>query len=369
MSCPGAGRLQVEWVTGRDLSPLEGVWRELLHRDPDATIFQSWEWVEAWWQHFGRGRRLVALVAYEEGAPLALAPFAVRRVGGCFRQVECLGAGVSDYLGFIGPQSALPACIERFAAILADARGWDLIYLPLLHPAQAESVARAQPVRGLSFRISPHEVCPVLALPATWEELLPRLGKKLRANLGYYERLLRRDGTLSLETASLSDLDTAMEEFFALHARRWRRRWQPGALFSGRRRAFHRAVARALCHTGNLALHRLRWNGATVAVLYCFHYQRRAYYYLGGFDPAMARYSPGTLLTGYAIQAAIRAGCVEFDFLRGREAYKYRWPVEERQIACVEIAREGSFRSRLALRRAEWLRRMETHGKRLLHGR
>src|SRR5205807_436927 len=49
------------------------------------------------------------------------------------------------------------------------------------------------------------------------------------------------------------------------------------------------------------------------------------YYYLGGFDPELARRSVGTLLTARAIETAVADGCREFDFLRGREPYKYRW--------------------------------------------
>ena len=51
----------------------------------------------------------------------------------------------------------------------------------------------------------------------------------------------------------------------------------------------------------------------------------RAYYYIGGFDPSRARLSPGTIMIGHAIEEAIGAGARTFDFLRGREAYKYAW--------------------------------------------
>jgi CelD/BcsL family acetyltransferase involved in cellulose biosynthesis len=49
------------------------------------------------------------------------------------------------------------------------------------------------------------------------------------------------------------------------------------------------------------------------------------YFYIGGFDPDRAALSPGALLLGHAIEAAVREGAVAFDFLRGREAYKLRW--------------------------------------------
>lgn len=49
------------------------------------------------------------------------------------------------------------------------------------------------------------------------------------------------------------------------------------------------------------------------------------YTYLGGFNPALEALSPGTVIIAHAIDEAIGEGRCAFDFLRGREAYKYAW--------------------------------------------
>jgi CelD/BcsL family acetyltransferase involved in cellulose biosynthesis len=79
-----------------------------------------------------------------------------------------------------------------------------------------------------------------------------------------------------------------------------------------------------------LRLYGLRLGGAAVAALYAMQAHGRAYYYAGGFDPALGALSPGTMAVGHAIEEAVREGCREFDFLRGREGYKYRWGAEDR---------------------------------------
>jgi CelD/BcsL family acetyltransferase involved in cellulose biosynthesis len=48
-------------------------------------------------------------------------------------------------------------------------------------------------------------------------------------------------------------------------------------------------------------------------------------FYLNGFDPAYERFSPGSLLIEYAMEQARKSCQRSFDFLRGAEAYKYRW--------------------------------------------
>src|SRR5205823_1558429 len=130
---------------------------------------------------------------------------------------------------------------------------------------------------------------------------------------------------LEIETAAKDDLDGGMEALFRLHQRRWRGRGLPGQFASGRVRAFHREVAQQCATRGWLRLHTLRLDGRIQAVLYCFHYGGGGYYYLGGFEPELARYSPGTVLTAHAIRSAIDEGAREFDFVRGDEPYKYVW--------------------------------------------
>jgi CelD/BcsL family acetyltransferase involved in cellulose biosynthesis len=78
----------------------------------------------------------------------------------------------------------------------------------------------------------------------------------------------------------------------------------------------------------------LRLDGGIVAVLYALvdppgRAARRLYLYLSGFDPALERLSPGMLLVGRAVEAAIAEGLAVADFLRGRERYKYFWGAED----------------------------------------
>jgi CelD/BcsL family acetyltransferase involved in cellulose biosynthesis len=81
--------------------------------------------------------------------------------------------------------------------------------------------------------------------------------------------------------------------------------------------------------------------GRILAVDYGFLHARRAYYYLGGFDPEAAKVSPGTLVVAHAIEEAIREGACEFDFLRGQEPYKYKWGAHDRPCFRRVIRREA----------------------------
>jgi CelD/BcsL family acetyltransferase involved in cellulose biosynthesis len=194
------------------------------------------------------------------------------------------------------------------------------------------TMPRRWPRQSPEFQsLLPMEPCPYLALPAEWETLTARLGKKMRSNLGYYDRLLFRtfpDAELTL--ADEANLDAGMTALFALHQSRWNARWLPGVLGNKRVQSFHREVAARFLENGWLRLHLLRAEGELRAALYCFSLSDRTFYYLGGFAPEYSKYSLGTLLTAQAIRQAISENHSEFDFLRGNESYKYRWLPEER---------------------------------------
>ena len=119
-------------------------------------------------------------------------------------------------------------------------------------------------------------------------------------------------------------------QFIRLHRACWRARGQKGILDSEQLLAFHREAAWNLLSMGALRLYALTFRDQVAAILYGFSHAGRAFYYLGGFDPELAEFSPGTVIIGHAIEQAIEEGAGEFDFLRGREAYKYLWGAKGR---------------------------------------
>jgi CelD/BcsL family acetyltransferase involved in cellulose biosynthesis len=58
-----------------------------------------------------------------------------------------------------------------------------------------------------------------------------------------------------------------------------------------------------------------------------------------GFEPGLARFRPGAVLLGYAIEHAIEEGNEVFDFLRGEHRYKDELATGRRDTAFVQIFR------------------------------
>lgn len=323
----GASLEVTEVTSGRELEALRPEWDALWQRCPDATPFQSPDWLLAWWNHLGRGE-LLALILHHRGRLVGMAPLFIDSVNtaerdSSVRPVLVLGTGVTDHLDIlVEPELAEPAAAAVLAHLGADAARWDVLDLHQLRPGAA--LLRAALPAGWTERNEPQESCPVLPLPARYGDL-PAAGAGLAKRARYYRRRAERLAPLQFHAAGSDDVEPLLHELFRLHGDRWSARGQPGIFATEAARRFHLSAATGLAARGALRLYALRLGDETAAVFYGFLHWRRAYVYIAGFDPRFARLSLGTVLLAHAIEEAIREGAVEFDFLRGREPYKYRW--------------------------------------------
>ncbi|HKO15352.1 MAG TPA: GNAT family N-acetyltransferase [Gemmatimonadaceae bacterium] len=333
--------LQVDELhTLDDLRRLRGEWRELWARVPGATPFQSPAWLLPWMETFAPGAPLV-LTMRRAGSLVAVAPFYVAPDETGMRWLRLIGAGNTDYLDVLAPdEHARTVAAGVLAHLGRRGAAWDVADLwPLA--GTAALLAAAVP-DGLQASTSPNDVCPTLVLPATVEHLADHVPARFLSKLRYYRRRLERSGELRVRLATCETVCSLFSTLAALHEARWRERGESGVLHDPAVRAFHQAALPALCSDGTPRLLELTLDGRTVACVYVLLRGTRAWYYLGGFDPAYERFSVGTVAVGHAIDAAIRDGARTFDFLRGAEPYKYAWGAADRPVYRRTLRRAGA---------------------------
>lgn len=291
--------MQVETLS--DPGGMEREWWDLWYRDPASTPFQSPAWLLPWRKHFSDGDSVV-LTFRQDGRLVAIVPL--------FRHEDRLmlwGAGTTDWLdGVFDPEfdsEVLPYGIETFSLPL------DLFQI---RPSSPLLDMRAP--GGWNERVGLAESCAVLSLPAC-------PSRKMAQNLRYYRRRAERAAIGEPHLGSAGDFEALAD----LHERWWNRRDEPGVFADPRMLAWQHQTLTALEAAGLLRLHVLRSGSETVAALCVVGGKERSFYYIGGFDPDRAALGLGTILIGHAIGEAEREGHRSFDFLRGRENYKYRW--------------------------------------------
>jgi dTDP-4-amino-4,6-dideoxygalactose transaminase/CelD/BcsL family acetyltransferase involved in cellulose biosynthesis len=308
-----------------DLDELRGEWSELALRT--RNIFATWEWNRTWWAHFG-GDRPLAVTALRDGRgslravlPLYLwmeRPLLVARF---------IGHGPGDQLGPICAPGDERAVSRNIRDLFRDG-SWDVLVGQQMPAADAWG-------KRLMGRTLRREGYPVVRFSGSWGDTTSTWSRRLLKELRRDERRLREDHDVQVRLVSeRGDLETGLDALFRLH----RARWPEGTRFE-RREAFHREFARRAFDNGWLRLRITEVDGKPVAARLGFRYSGVESGYQSGWDPKYANYSIGVLLVADTIRAAHADGMQEYRFLRGGEAYKYRFANADPGLETVLFSR------------------------------
>ncbi len=312
-------------TTDAALVALRPLWTELWQGAPDASPFQSPEWLLGWWRQFGTGRPLVAVLR-EQARLLGVLPLYILDEPPA-RKLLPIGVGITDYFEpLLAPDVAADAVAALLRAALAHARQCNVTEcaLPDLPPGAA---LREVACAGWNGRVAAADPCPVLPLPAA----IPS-GKRRHIKLA--QNRAERIGGWSTEIATLASAPALLEGLIALHTARWQDNGEAGVLADPRVLRFHRDSVGELVAAKLLRLQVLRFGQDIVAANYALlDRSRRVLFYLSGYDAAHARESPGTLLLARMIEDGAAEGRRELHFLRGAESYKYAWGAVDRMNA------------------------------------
>ncbi len=308
----------------RDLEDLEWIrpaWAALHTRCEQATPFHGPAWLLPWARRLARGS-LRVLAAWQTDELVGLLPLQLVHNGG--RTLELMGAPVTDYQGALlapGPPGAR-ALSSLWGFLMHGHSDWDRLELSQL--PEDDPLLRQPAPPGFVDQTTRLEACPRLPLPASAAALRDRLAH-LAGRLDRCSRRLAEQGRLGFELAHPGNLDELLQALFRLHQERWRTRALPGVLAGPTMRDFHREVAAEMLAAGRLRLCAVRLDGSVLSVVHALVHGHTLYLYIGGFDPAFARFSPGLLAIFWTMQMAAREHLTTCDLLRGSESYKERF--------------------------------------------
>ena len=311
-----------------------GLWSELLPCSPNATVFHTLRWQEAWWRHFGAGAELRLLSLKGDGfegvAPLMERDGVVSFLG---------GTDLVDYHDFITsgrpPRGFFEALMSHLAAS-GQVEAVELVSIPD-GSATLERLPAAAQAAGWRVETEAEDVAPRLALPSTWDEYLAGLSRKNRHELRRKLRRLEGAGEVrSIETAGPAAIAESLDDFLALV-----RQSSPekAAFLTPGRERFFRAVALALAEENATRLSFLELDGKRVAASMGFIHGGEKLLYNSGYDPQYRRLAVGLLNHAFNIRRSIEQGLRAYDFMRGGEPYKYHLGAQDRTIHRVAARR------------------------------
>jgi CelD/BcsL family acetyltransferase involved in cellulose biosynthesis len=128
-----------------------------------------------------------------------------------------------------------------------------------------------------------------------------------------------------------------MEIFFDLHRQSHK---EKARFMTPEMQAFFKDISMHFQERGWLNLSFLKVAGKEVAAVFSFDFAGTEYLYNSGYDPRFARFSPGIVLGAHCIRRAIEKGMSGFNFLRGKEGYKYHLGGKEEKIYRMRVIKE-----------------------------
>lgn len=308
------------------MDSIRDVWTVLQKASAGPTVFQSWTWSRIWCEHVLAARRdmrlAVRLVEDGAGRPLAILPFYEQSlVSSHFSVTQFLVHRIVTYndILLIDPTSEELAD-EVVHLLLAEPRGWTFIHLRQLRGES--SFASRLLARGLA-----EQQCERgwIDLQEPIADATARLGSERRKKLRQAARRLRNAGVVQYDVCQRGELRAAFDKLIDLHHRRFRHKHDRSVL-TDRNVTFLRCAVERLGAQDKAEILQIRHNDVIIAAMLSNVDQSTYFPLASGWDPAFARYSPGSLLLATAIQrASVDLGCHRLEFGPMYDAYKYHW--------------------------------------------
>lgn len=299
-------------------------WRDLCARVPHRHVFSLPEWNRVWWEEFGGSKQLQVLTIIDED-PVAVIPLMFDDTSDG-RRIRFLGGDdLTDYLGPIIPEASTVYGVADALThwLIEDAPEWDLFDAKCM-PVPfgfADRLAETADRHHLRFEVDEHELTAVLPITGTFEDYLASLGQKHRHEL---RRKIRRfDSQVSasrVRTATDATIAGDVLTFVDMHRGS---EGLKGKFFMPERATFFARVAQVFQPMGLLRLDFLEVEDRPMAATFSFEYANRFYLYNSAYEPEARPLSPGLILLAKLIERSCESGVEAFDFLRGRERYKF----------------------------------------------
>ena len=183
-----------------ELAEFRREWGELQRQTAGASFFQSLEWLEAYWRHFGAGQRLRVIVVQTDGRVTGILPLVVRSEATRVGRLRVLTFPLHDWGSFYGPIGADPGftLAAGLDHIRRTRRDWDILELRWQGAAGTDATLAQRALITAGFQAYPtvRDHTAIVDLAGTWESYWgTRKGAWLR-RFRHTEHKLAREGAI-----------------------------------------------------------------------------------------------------------------------------------------------------------------------------
>lgn len=291
---------------------LKEQWNGLLDKINDSEIFYKWEWMNCYLQYYDKSlqSKLNIIVGYEKDEIIAIFPFVVK----------------DDALGFITENTT----DYNMVYVHRKYNKYDMVHKGLKYALQDEIVKKAvflnMPSTSELFVIL--DAFRNLNWNAYLEEsiVVPRLIRGDNEKTKYQKKQIkdieRRKRKLENEHKVQVQISQKIEKSVWEFVKQHHKKKYSDSIFNRSNVVeFYEQLVKSM--ENNIEISKLIVDDQIVAVHFGFKDDHKIYYYIPVYDDTYANKGVGIILLNEMINYYSRD--MEFDFLKGNEAYKYYW--------------------------------------------
>jgi CelD/BcsL family acetyltransferase involved in cellulose biosynthesis len=336
--------MRIEWIEDpARFAAARGPWDTLAERH--RLPFLRHDWLSAWWEAFGGGRRLRTCCLWD-GEELAAA-FPLCASGGRF---EALADRL--HTPVFRPLARDHEALEAVVRTVLNA-SWSELALNAL-PAGDPAADLLTGAARMTLVEAQH-VSPIVETAGDLEAYRGTLDRSRRKDVERRRRRFAEAHDAVLEIAAPDDVDAALAAAFALEERGWKGRRGTAIGQEEATSRFYDAAARAAHADGRLRIARVADGGTPVAFDLCLLDFDRLWVLKGAYDEEYARYAPGLSLTYREVEWCFEQGLEALELLGDDEPWKRLFANAERRHCSVRAYRlrpapAGRFAYRRAVR-------------------
>lgn len=327
--------MQSHWIESiADFKRIAPAWDRTLLESREDNPFVHSDFIQAWWRHYGQGRRLWIFALTEGERVLGGMPLFEDSPG----RLEQVGRNAANYTELLA--GADPSRLwENFLQALSGRRGWRRLLLKRVRQS------RLRPWGLLAGRhprlrvVAPEtEVTYLLDIPAEIARLPKQIHPKLWAVIRPGLRKLHQRGSVHLDRVRTPEqLGPFMEQFIRFHKAAFRQRRMRSNFEEQAFSDFFSELTGRFLERGFLEAYTLKAGGEAVAMGLGYSLTGNANDILTTFNPALHKLRPGHLLLYKWAEECSRSGRRLMDFYTGRYQYKRHFSSRTEPVHTVEI--------------------------------
>ena len=338
----------VEINSLEDLQSYRLVWKSLFPETPRASFFNTFDWFEAYWKHFGAERHMRVLVAYADDKPIGIVPLCVQREKYQIGNVRVLTYPLSDWGLWYGPIGSQQTATMYLAAkhLRETHRDWDLLDLRWIPPGRRNRRGLTRVFRSVGWEPAQRHYQQTSNIDLSgysWESYFEGRSKKWRHEARRQKRALQKQGEIGFlryRPGSCAEGDgdpnwDFFEQCLSVSEKSWQAQSQDGNTLC------HDHVQPFLtdCHglaakLGMLDMTLLTIDNQPVAYQYNYINQGKLFGLRMGYDHNYSKLCAGSVLFNYALEDSFARGDQLIELGIGETRYKQR----------VRTSRKSSYR-------------------------